>query len=292
MRREVTSYMQHDFINKAYLRFNRNRLDQHGNAFKKNRVNLIYWQKRINLGDTLAPVIFEWMLKRKGVLQRLETKRTYALATIGSIVDLGRFDAVIWGSGLQSFESLKNIARARYRKLDVRAVRGPLTRQALMSCGQRCPEVYGDPGILMPYIYSPTNVVKKDKIILINHYTAKDLPMVTCGNPLDILDIETADYQPFIDTLCSAKKVISSSLHGIILAESYGIPSVFLLRDTSNKEILKYYDWYFSTNRYSVKTALSIEEALSMKPMQLPENLEEMREKLIQQFPYDLWEKG
>lgn len=280
--------MVNHILKKVYLRVNRNKLDQQGINFIKNKVNLIYWKRQINLGDALAPVIFEWMLEKKELTTESDAKKTSALATIGSIVDLGRFDATVWGSGLQSFEAIVHTAKAHYKKLDIRAVRGPFTRQALLACGYNCPEIYGDPGILMPLIYSPHSVCKQDKIILINHYSITD-PSVDLPENIEVLDIKTSDYKSFIDTLCSAKKVISSSLHGIILAEAYGIPAIFLLQNLKNKEILKYYDWYFSTNRFSVSIALSLEEALKMVPMKLPENLETMRKELIQTFPYDLW---
>lgn len=81
--------------------------------------------------------------------------------------------------------------------------------------------------------------------------------------------------------------VYSSSLHGIILAESYGVPSVFL-RQGMEEEMLKYYDWYFATGRYEVRSATSLAEAKETEPMKLPE-LEELREGLLQSFPYDLW---
>lgn len=283
--------MHSEFLNKIYLRLNRNRLDQQGEAFKRNTVNLIYWKKRVNLGDALAPVIFDWMLAKKNIPDDFTTDKTYALATVGSIVDLGRFDSVIWGSGLQSFESVINTSKAHYKKLDIRAVRGPFTRQVLLDCGYSCPEIYGDPGILMPMIYNPQKLKKRNKIILINHYSIEESHVKNYGEQMELLDIQTADYKSFIDILCTAQKVISSSLHGIILAEAYGIPAVFLLQNPQNKEILKYYDWYFSTNRFSVSVALSIEEALAIEPMKLPENLELMRDGLIKAFPYDLWGK-
>ena len=104
-----------------------------------------------------------------------------------------------------------------------------------------------------------------------------------------LLDIKTTDFEKFIDTISSAEKVISSSLHGIILSETYGTPAVFLKKGIE-AELLKFYDWYYSTERYSVQIASDIDEALKMEPMPVP-NLDDMRNALIQSFPYDLWEE-
>ena len=103
------------------------------------------------------------------------------------------------------------------------------------------------------------------------------------------LDIRTKDYQRFIDSLCKLEKVFLSSLRGIILAESYGIPAIFLCKDRE-VEMLKYYDWYYSTGRKNVKMANIKEDILSMEPIDLPD-LSLMRENLIESFPYDLLAK-
>lgn len=285
-----------EFASKIYFRLNRNRMDQEGRRFIPNRINLIYWKRCVNLGDTLAPLIFEWILQQKSLSVDSPVKKTQALTTVGSIIDLGRFDTVVWGSGLQSFEAIKNLSKRKYRRLDIRAVRGPLTRQMLHACNYDCPEIYGDPAILMPLIYLPSSGERSEKkVVLIYHHSMvydTDIEL-TSSKPIEVLDIKTQDYKAFIDTICSAGKVISSSLHGIILAESYGIPAVFLCNESemtnATKEILKFYDWYYSTGRFTVKVARSIEEAIQMQPMDLPD-LEEMRSRLLQAFPYDLWE--
>lgn len=100
--------------------------------------------------------------------------------------------------------------------------------------------------------------------------------------------ISTHNYKYFIDEIVKSEKIISSSLHGIILAESYGVPAI-LLNEGIDNQLIKYYDWYYSTGRKSVKIANSIEEALSMEPMDLPD-LTNMRNDLINSFPYDLWD--
>lgn len=252
-------------------------------------VSLEYWTKRINLGDALAPVIYEWMLKRyniAGLNGKSAKDRVVHLMTVGSIVNMSEFDAAVWGSGVLSVDVLKEIyEKSQYRKLDIRAVRGPITRAILQNAGYTVPDIYGDPGILMPLIYKADKQGTEVPYTIIPHY----LDIEKCvSQGYEYLDIRTADYKSFIDQVVKSKLIISSSLHGIILAEAYGIPSVLL--NYQEIDMLKYFDYYFSTGRRSVKVASSIEEALEMDPMPLPE-LSKMRKDLLNSFPYDLFEK-
>ena len=84
--------------------------------------------------------------------------------------------------------------------------------------------------------------------------------------------------------------VISGSLHGIILAEAYGVPVIFL-RDREPDKDFKYNDYYASTNRDNYKYASSVEEAFTMQPETLPDNMCDLQRGLIESFPYDLWNK-
>ena len=119
-------------------------------------------------------------------------------------------------------------------------------------------------------------VMHKDQVI----------PVADRGD-LIVIDICTADYKDFVHKLLSCEKIISSSLHGIILAESYGVPAVLL---KPKVDFLKYDDWYYSTNRYNYLVAKKIEEGMSLEPSVLPTNLEELRKGLEEAFPYDLYE--
>lgn len=100
--------------------------------------------------------------------------------------------------------------------------------------------------------------------------------------------MNTNDYKSVIDEIVSSEIVYTSSLHGIILAESYGVPSVFF-RSLSRKCDFKYLDYYYSTGRTNIKIAESFEEALTMEPLPLPD-LSGLRKGLLESFPYDLWE--
>lgn len=101
-----------------------------------------------------------------------------------------------------------------------------------------------------------------------------------------IIDIKTNDYKKFIDELLSVEYVISSSLHGIILAESYGIPAILVQPDYS---LFKYYDWYCGTGRTKFPIIKSLSDIEYTDFLPVPD-LIYIREKLRSVFPYDLYE--
>lgn len=92
----------------------------------------------------------------------------------------------------------------------------------------------------------------------------------------------TLDWKNFIDEIVSAKFVISSSLHGIILAEAYGVPCV-MLKDTESDDFFKYEDYYRSTGRKHFFIANSVEEALDYRDVEVPD-LRAMQEALLNKF--------
>lgn len=254
---------------------------------ESNRLNLIWWNEKKNLGDYLSFVVYDWMTRKYSLDKDRSFRKTRYLMAVGSVISFSTEDATIWGSGVLSVQQIPVLFRkAYYRKLDVRAVRGPFTRHVLISAGYKCPEVYGDPAILMPLVYQPKKEEKKYKVSIVEHFSKKKQ---IGHSELNRIDIETNDYKYFVDEICFSKKVISSSLHGIILAEAYGVPAVFL-SDGMEKQMFKFWDWYLSTGRTDIRMAKTLEEALVMEPMPLPQ-LDEMRDNLIKCFPVDLWKE-
>lgn len=81
------------------------------------------------------------------------------------------------------------------------------------------------------------------------------------------------------------EKYIRNSFHGIIIAESFGVKAVLL---KTKVDLLKYYDWCYSTKRYEFPIANTIEEAMTIVLLALPK-LNELRQKQRDAFPYDLY---
>ncbi len=175
---------------------------------------------------------------------------------IGSILQFAKDHDVIWGSGING--NCLDIGQYQYRKLDVRAVRGPLTKRFLEQLGVKCPEIYGDPALLIPRFFPEFRPNPKRSYLVIPHISERNrMPQS------DVVIYPTEPWEVIVRKIVESRFVISSSLHGIIVAEAFGIPAR-LLRISENESILKYQDYYLGTGRKSFRYARSVEEALRM----------------------------
>jgi pyruvyltransferase len=142
--------------------------------------------------------------------------------------------------------------RLPYAPNKIHAVRGPLTRDLLLKQGFDCPEIYGDPALLYPRFYKP-NIKKKYRFGIIPHYADFSDPWVQkfSNNPdVKIINIKDRTCNKFIDDIHECEILLSSSLHGIIAGDAYGIPSYWI--ELSNKvhgKGFKFNDYFLSVKR-------------------------------------------
>ena len=267
----------------------RNKQTINGKKVVKHRVNIEYSNfpadAPLNIGDTLTPVVFDY-IKNKYSLVEKKLKQTTHLNMIGSIIAFKKYDAVIWGSGILNEDFERKIKfNAKHVKYDIRAVRGPLTRDILIRCGYDCPSVFGDPAILMPLIYKPKNKIKKYKISIIKHYRDDtEIP-----NELHEISVVTSDYKYFIDEICASELVVSSSLHGLIIAESFGVPTIWY--NPQGRGIFKYKDWYLSIGINNPAVINNISEIGEKRNVGLDSKISQLVEPLMNSFPFELWSK-
>lgn len=255
----------------------------HNLPVRKGRVNVYYWThgQRDNVGDYLSPVIVRRAAEYFGIDLDQGVGATRRLYAVGSIIQSAQGLATVWGSGLLTANS-----RVPKSPLDVRAVRGPRTRARLIEAGVACPNIYGDPAILLPLFYKPSPTVARD-FVVVPHYTRQD-SYRRFGN--DMLSTLTSDWQKFIDSLVSARLVISSSLHGLIIAEAYGVPAIALA--DVEADWFKYDDYYESTERKGYLTVSSVEEALNESARNPQPVLGPLQDSLLRVFPTDLWKSA
>ena len=141
---------------------------------------------------------------------------------VGSVLGWVDSNTEVWGSGFIS--TSKTITTIQTPK-KVHAVRGKFTRTILLSKGVDCPEVYGDPALLMPKFYNPKLEKKYDLSIIPHHVDKVLIPDLQKQFPeAHFIDIQQDIYK-FIDEVIQSKYIISSALHGLVTADAYNIPN-------------------------------------------------------------------
>lgn len=178
-----------------------------------------------NFGDWIGPYLFEEMTGKTPLLwQPRFPSRATVYFTVGSILHtIRRPDvAIVWGSGAISPD--RDFPRPR----DVLAVRGPLTREVMMRQGYRCPQVYGDPAILMPRFYDPA-IDFRYCIGIVPHFSHLEETKRRFSGRKEIKVVDVRQpVKNVIDDILSCEHVLSSSLHGLIISHSYGRPAAWI----------------------------------------------------------------
>lgn len=248
-----------------------------------------------NFGDDLAFHLLSGLTGKKVYAEpQLGVYGMTKLASIGSILGFAiTRNTLVWGSGFISTED-KVIKPQK-----ICAVRGPLTMHKYLENGIYCPEIFGDPALLLPYIYSP-KVTKKYKVGIIPHYVDYDLPFVKKFREChpDILFIRMNNYtnwQEVINQILSCEKIASSSLHGLIVSDAYGIPNVrVVFSDSIVGGDFKYKDYYYGVGRDFFEPIDWKKEILLDDFFEACENYKVIHynpKYLLASFPYKLLEK-
>lgn len=246
-------------------------------------VDVFAWQPtngNRNFGDHLAHVIVETMVARNGKTVHDEVATDSRLLAVGSVLHFARDGDTVWGSGVNGKMPLEQLTA---RELDIRAVRGRLTARTLRERGHSVPDVYGDPALLIPSLFPDRfrHKPERDYVVVPNLH---DLAIVPDDEPVVS---PLWGWNHCVAEILRAKFVVASSLHGIIVAEAFGIPARYVrLSETESR--FKYDDYASGTGRDELTPAFSIAEALDMGGH--PPIIFNPAE-LMAAFPYDLWQE-
>ncbi len=217
-----------------------------------------------NWGDAIAPVLVELLSGKKVVNVRdvVTTGNRPVYTTIGSM--LGTVTArnvVVWGSGF-----VDSSHRMRTTPTEICAVRGPLTRQRLLDTGRSCPDVVGDPALLYPLFYAPPTD-KRHRLGVIPHFRDRDLPAVRrLAERDDVLVIDLmSGIHEVADMINSCELIASSSLHGLVAGDGYGIPSIWIrFSDRPFGDGFKFRDYLASVGRQDESDPLFVSDSTSI----------------------------
>ncbi|MBG0794475.1 polysaccharide pyruvyl transferase family protein [Methylocystis sp. H62] len=200
---------------------------------------LAFWCRipsRPNFGDALTPWLIRRITGRTPHFALPEDPRDKLFVT-GSILAFATARCTVWGSGVMNADDHVSPA-AR-----LLAVRGPLSGRRARACGADCPEVYGDPALLLPR-FLPPPALKRKGPSLVAHFS--DLARLGGRVPpgLVLIDIQ-AGIEEVVAQICRSEWVLSSSLHGLIVSHAYGVPAAWVsFRDLPSGDGSKFHDHY------------------------------------------------
>lgn len=237
-----------------------------------------------NFGDALNPWVIERLIGRTPRTAR--SSDTGKMLAIGSILSHAKAGDVVWGSGLNGkvLDAKGQILLPKQpEKIRFHAIRGPLTAKLIARAGGSVPEVFGDPGILVRKWVKPSE--KRNGIVLLPHFS--DLEYCLHSGMTEEMTILRVDQpiEQLIQAINGAERLLTSSLHGIIVAEALQVPVTFF-RMSQEEVLFKYEDYFASTQRdLPEKIPHDLRAALDADHLPAAKALDSMCDSLLKAFP-------
>jgi len=284
-----------------------------------NNMIYAYWWYEENFGDALTPYLLKRLSGKKVIYTcwhrpyfKVEAKRLLNNIThfkkydfrrlcwpvknkpvvmgVGSILWLSQPNYQIWGSGFLR-------AKDTFKGGKIYAVRGIYSARKLVGMGYPKCNVYGDPALLLPLIYKPKK--KKEGVGIVPHYTEyedfkKKYPVHK------IINLNTYNIEKTIDEICSCNYILSTSLHGIIVAHAYGIPALWVKKKQLATDDFKFKDYLSSVNlpeyngaQFDLNKLIDLtfqDYSEDIKQIMIPSQakIQEIQKNLIEAAPFEI----
>ena len=177
-----------------------------------------WWKEKPNFGDALAP----YLLKQFSNMDvEWDTISRSSIISVGSILEHvpPLWDGHIIGSG-KLFEFSRLHTHTNTAK--IWAIRGPLSARGIAGT-----YALGDPGVLANELIGYQE--KKWDLGIVPHWQdtnlEKDTRFINIPKPWTYTIIRPVDNPiEVITKIAQCRKIVTSSLHGMIVADSFGIP--------------------------------------------------------------------
>lgn len=229
----------------------------------------LYWHRgsgradssKQNFGDYLSPLIVEAVSGRAVKYASLKEAEMMAIGTIlANEHKAKRFGfnrrIHIWGSGCG--QPGERFSERHY----YHAIRGRETLQRIS--GQLLSPALGDPGLLSEMLVKQS-AQKQHKIGFVPHYVDRDNPLAVAFAAVEGVHSISVFDEPreVLRQISSCEFVVSSSLHGLVVADAYRIPNIRVRLSQGLIDELKFDD-YYSAFGLSAPVSLCAEDLNSL----------------------------
>lgn len=184
--------------------------------------SIYWWKDKVNFGDALAPLLLEYYGDVVPLWSKPESAQVLMTGSNLDVIPSQKWRGIVAGAGC-----LHRQTRINLKDSTVLGLRGKLTA-ANISGLKKKDFVLGDPGLLASELVTPDRYAHalgvvphwSDKELFtkelnksIRHNYARPIFIDVTKHPLDV-----------IKEIGSCDKIVTSSLHGLIVADSFGIP--------------------------------------------------------------------
>jgi hypothetical protein len=199
-----------------------------------------------NFGDAASAVIVSAICGREIAARNFNDPltRIAAIGTIGQNMSFGTVH--MWGTGIDASARAFGNRQAAFAaspdtKYTIHAVRGPNSRKTLLEAGIYAPPIYGDGAWFLPRIIK-NDVEKRHELGVVLHLSElEDLSITSksrharhSGGESDGVKFISTRHEPnwvsFKEKLVeilSCKRIVSTSFHGMAVADAYKIPCLY-----------------------------------------------------------------
>jgi len=197
----------------------------------------VYWTLSPNFGDALGPWLVERMTGKKVTYCDPSWGIEHYVVS-GSILNHAKKSSIVWGAGVAGMCDGVDF------DVKILSVRGPLSRAKALASNAICPSVYGDPAILLPEYLKPSS--RAHALGIVPHYVDQYRTWGRYEGKAHIIDV-LSPVEKFVQEVTSCERIISTSLHGLIVAHAYGIPALWMkFSDSILGDGTKYRDYFMS----------------------------------------------
>lgn len=258
---------------------------------RRKPLKLWYWRRensKGNFGDEITPeIILNIFGYRTEWTPINECKIIGAGSILETAIESNNKTIKVWGSGF--IVPPKKSATKELGSLGYYLVRGEVTRSRINK-----PHIpLGDPGLLANIVYQKSNN-RHNKIGVVAHYvdaSHETVSKMRRDNRFVVID-PLDRPQEVARQITECRLIISSSLHGLIFADSFGIPNIHIqFSDLVVGGEYKFRDYYSSINRQYKKA--DVARILDDEYLQGLENdykkvinLRKIQRNIIRAFPY------
>lgn len=223
-----------------------------------NRQISVYWWQGKNFGDGINPRVVEYVSRRPVAWAPPQAAEMIAIGSLLGFPGIcervigasGHTPLAVWGSGSLVWPRFLLGATG---STPFACVRGPITASLIPDFSG----AVGDPGLLVDRVFGSRPKTTKVGVVP-HHEQMRNANFVARleASGLCVIDPRQDDPADVVAQISACETILSGSLHGLVTADAYGIPNLWLDGPKISRSELpsdfKFFDYFTSVGRYEL----------------------------------------